>query len=45
MMTDEQLEKIMNDMIEIYGDELPNPDHCPNEFRHILKMYMYYRGV
>jgi hypothetical protein len=41
-MTDEQLEKIMADLIEIYGDELPNPDHQPMVFSYLLKLYMKY---
>jgi hypothetical protein len=41
-MTDEQLEKIMEDLIRIYGDELPNPDHQPMVFSYLLKLYMKY---
>lgn len=41
-MTNEQLEKIGNDLVEMYGDELPDPEHCPREFQYILKLYMYY---
>ena len=41
-MTNEQLEKIGNDLVEMYGDELPDPIQCPREFGYILKMYMYF---
>jgi hypothetical protein len=41
-MTEEQLEKIMNGLIRIYGDTLPNPDHQPILFSYLLKLYMTY---
>ena len=41
-MTEEQLEKIMNGLIRIYGDALPNPDHQPILFSYLLKLYMAY---
>ncbi len=40
-MTDEQLEMIGNAMVEHYGDMLPDPDHCPKEFAHYAKLFMY----
>jgi hypothetical protein len=41
-MTNEQLELIGRELERIYGDSLPNPEHCPREFSYILKLYMYY---
>lgn len=45
-MTSEELEELVKKtgkiLEEMYGDDLPNPEHCPKEFNHILKMYMYY---
>ena len=41
-MSNEQLEKIIKDLIRIYGDELPNPDHQPMVFSYLLKLYMKY---
>ena len=41
---DQDLERIGKDLEEMYGDDLPNPEHCPKQFAYILKLYMYYRG-
>ena len=41
-MTDEKLEQIGQALVEMYGDKLPNPEHCPREFQHYLKLYMTY---
>mgnify|MGYP003350202618 CR=1 FL=1 len=38
----EKLEQIGQALVEMYGDKLPNPEHCPREFQHYLKLYMTY---
>lgn len=35
-------DKIWNDLVAMYGDKLPNPEQCPREFAHLLKLYMYF---
>jgi hypothetical protein len=40
-MTSEEIEIIVNDLIEMYGDNLPDPEHCPTEFSYIVKLYNY----
>lgn len=37
-----ELEFIGERLVELYGDELPNPDHCPRQFEFYLKLYMYF---
>jgi len=40
-MTNEELEKIAQEMIEHYGDRLPNPEHEPNRFAYYVKLFKY----
>ena len=40
-MTPEQIEEFL----EIYGDRMPNPENCPKEFNHLLRLYMYERSL
>ena len=44
-MTDDELLKIWNDLVRIYGDSLPDYDNCPGEFSYLLKLYMYERQL
>lgn len=39
-MNEQQLTDIWNGMVAVYGDELPDPDHCPRQFKHYLKLFM-----
>jgi hypothetical protein len=41
-MTDEQALAIYNRMVEKYGDNLPNPDHCPKTFEYLVRLMKYY---
>ena len=41
-MTDDQIMKHYEMMLEIYGDEVPHPDHNPILFQFYVKMYKYY---
>ena len=42
--TDEEIEQIMKDLHEKYGDSLPNPEHYPKCFGVLLKHYLYEKG-
>ena len=41
ILTDQQVIDIYNKMVEHYGDALPNPDHCPKEFQHYVRLFTY----
>jgi hypothetical protein len=43
MKTDIELEQIGKELVEKYGDDLPNPEHEPIRFAHHLKMFLYYK--
>ena len=43
-MTDKELLEHYNRMVEIYGDELPHPDHNPILFKYYVKLYLRYHG-
>lgn len=45
MPTHAQLEKIASDLLEEYGDNIPTPEQNPMKFHHLLKMYLYYKGL
>lgn len=38
-MTDEEVLKIYEEMKEMFGDKIPNPDHSPRQFEYFLKLY------
>lgn len=40
-MTDQQILDTYNQMVEQYGDALPNPEHCPKEFQYYVKLFTY----
>lgn len=44
-MTDEEANKILEDLLEFYDNDLPNPDQEPIRFAHYIKLYKYYRAV
>ena len=43
MATDKEIINVWNDLVRIYGDDLPDLEHCPNEFAYRLKLYYYER--
>jgi hypothetical protein len=43
-LTDEQIYKVMEEMEKMFGS-LPNPEHEPIRFRHLVKLYYYYKGL
>jgi hypothetical protein len=44
-MTDEEVLKLYDEMVKRYGDKLPNPDHCPQEFQYYVKLFLYDKKV
>lgn len=44
-MTDEQIINTYNKMVELYGDKLPNPEHCPKEFAYYVKLFQYFENA
>ena len=40
-MTDEEIEKAYNEMVEMWGDKLPNPEHHPIQFNYYVRMYKF----
>ena len=41
-MSDDELNKIGQALEQMYGDDLPSPEHCPAQFAYCLKLYMFY---
>lgn len=39
-MTDEELQAILDDMEEKFG-QLPDPNHYPGAFEYLMKLYKY----
>jgi hypothetical protein len=44
-MTDEQAANIYNELWEMFGDKLPDPEHSPKEFEYFIKLYLYEKKV
>jgi len=42
-MTDEQIEAAYNEMVEMWGDRLPNPEQEPLRFAYYVRMYKYFK--
>lgn len=42
-MTDEEIRKAYEEMLEIWGENLPNPEHEPIRFAYYVRMYRYYK--
>lgn len=38
-MTNEEVLRIYEEMVKMFGDKLPNPEHCPREFAYFVKLY------
>lgn len=43
-MTDDELEKILKEMQEMFSQPLPNPEQEPRRFAYYVKLYQYYKG-
>lgn len=42
-MTDEEIQKMYEEMCEYYGDDMPNPEQEPLRFAHYVKLWKYYK--
>lgn len=42
-MSDEEVLAFYNELVEHYGDKLPNFEHQPKQFMQYVKMYRYYK--
>lgn len=42
-MTDTEIKQAYEEMLTMFGDKLPNPDHCPKLFAYYVKLFKYYR--
>jgi hypothetical protein len=40
-MNQATLEQAAAELIEMFGDKLPDPDHCPKEFEYYFRLYLY----
>lgn len=43
MISDEQAKRVYDLMVEVWGDNLPNPEHEPRRAEHYLKLLRYYQ--
>jgi hypothetical protein len=41
-MSNEEILYHYNQMVEIFGDHLPNPDHYPRMFKYYVTLYKHY---
>jgi len=44
-MTKDEISRVVDEMIEMFGDKLPDPEHCPKEFQYFIKLYFYEKFV
>jgi len=44
-MTDQEIQKAYEDMIEMWGDKLPNYEHEPLRFAFYVRMYKYLKNI
>jgi hypothetical protein len=42
-MTDTEAEQFWNELVEHFGDYLPNPEHEPRRFAMCVKLLKYYK--
>lgn len=43
-MSDEEVLAAYEEMVDIWGDKLPNPDHEPKRFAFYVRMYQYFKS-
>jgi hypothetical protein len=43
-MTDDEVLKLYNEMVEYYGDALPNFEHEPIRFAYYVRNFNYYKS-
>lgn len=44
-MTDQQAIDFYNELVEYFGDSLPNFEHYPNTFKYYVRLYRYVKGI
>lgn len=42
-MSDEEIVRFYEELVEHYGDKLANFEHYPRQFAHQIKLYRYYK--
>lgn len=40
-MTDSEVLKMYEEMVKMFGDKLPDPDHYPKTFAYFVTLYKY----
>lgn len=40
-MTDDEIKKILEDLVKMFGDKLPDPTHYPKIFEYYVKLYIH----
>jgi hypothetical protein len=43
-MTEQEIESAYDEMLELWGEKLPNHEHEPIRFAFYVKMWKYYKG-
>ena len=43
-MTDQEIDKIVREMKDIFGNKLPNPEFFPQSFMYYYKLYKYFHA-
>ena len=44
-MTDQEIQKAYEEMVEMWGDKLPNYEHEPLRFAFYVRMYKYLKNI
>jgi len=44
-MTDQEIQKAYDEMVEMWGDKLPNYEHEPIRFAFYVRMYKYLKNI
>ena len=38
-------QQIWDALVKKYGDELPDPEHCPKQFKYLVKLYLFQQSL
>jgi len=41
MITEEEIQKVLSQLLERYGDNLPNVEHEPMTLKYLINLYLY----
>ena len=44
-MTDQEIQKAYDEMVEMWGDKLPNYEHEPIRFAYYVRLYKYVKNI